>query len=498
MSVHTVKFRFLSLLLVCVLPSIYAFTLRVNSTDSNITPEMVRRLGFVSDSGWTISLGELSPLVFELDRLSVTAENGEIHVIPLDQVGGNIFQVYLSHDGEEYSVSYPGGSVTAAAAADISGSLLQPRPLEVWISWEGTAALRREILQFSKLFNIPVTIQDIPSIPQKLVSYGRSGERMPDAVMLQSDHLPQYLQERLLQPMGGTLSSDIHRNGIEAFTYDGTLWAAPLYVDSHVLIYNPEILMIPDGEEVTMEEIEKLLENLKEHQGITPASWNLYSAYWLVPFIYGFGKDALLDEDGSITVTDDATRRALAYLMDLRNRGLLDPLERDGMMAAFLQGRVGMILTGSFAIPGLEQLGVPFAVAPYPILEETGRALAPLLDYKGFAVTRRAHNPAAAFRLMEYLTSRRVQESLPSGIGKLPADAHAIEGAHKQNPYADVLRVSLERGTVIPPYPAYSIFKDVFWSMLRLIVSGRIPLEDGLNRAQTLIDNRLQDVLRYQ
>ena len=486
------------LLLVMVSFHAHALSLTYNGTDQNIAPSRFKDEGFSTEAGWGTSLGELVPLAFEVEEISVTDTQQRRHTLPAYPIGHNLFQVHIHYAEGRYDIVYPGGIIRDIQSVAVRTHPLDPRPLEVWISWEGTDVLRSELQRFSEIYSIPLTIKDVPSIPQKLLSYGRSRERMPDVVMLQSDHLPQYLQERLLQPSPVTPPAGIQQSALDAFTLNDTLWAVPFYVDSHVIIYNPELMDIPDHGRITLEELEQQLMEFADLQGITPASWNIYSAYWLIPFIHGFGKDSLLSDDHQIIVTDDPTIDALTYLMDLVDRGLLDPLERDGMMAGFLQGSVGMMLTGSFAIPNLERLGVPFAAAPYPLMEAAGRPVAPLLDYKGFAVTRRSHNPAAAARLIEYLASPRVQQKIPASIGKLPADKQTIDYAQEHHPYADVLRLSLERGMVIPPYPAYSIFKDVLWSMLRLMVSGRIPLEDGLHRAQGLIDSRLEDIQRYQ
>lgn len=558
-----------------------------------------------------VPLGAYTPVYFEIGSISLKTESGEVIRLECPRLEEQLYDMRLFSRRGGIDLAAPcigqnvlEQSVKGITELQIEGTPLQSRPLEVWVSWEGTEHIKNAIRTYAESHGGDISIEEIPKIDAKMTAYERSGQPMPDLVMVQSDYLPQLIGERAIQPMR---TSRAHSNpaepanhtepvnysnpadqtdqtdqadmadpeagvsaflnkGLEAFTLHEKLWALPFYVDTQLLVYNPEIIdpELFDAGRLTLQRFEEILEQVKERaeregRSIVPASWNIFSAYWLVAFQYGFGKEALIQEDihgdAYVSVMDGPTEKALRYLLDLRERGLLDPLERDGMTAKFIQGQVGAILTGSYALPYLKRLGVPFAAAPYPINGDTGAATAPLLDFKGFAVPRRSRNPVGARRLMDYLSSFEVQRYLPAQISKLPVERGALSlfsgdkeisaaaGVGEQNtekdtyketekdtdkdtdkdlgkdagkdtdkelgeegdadfadasaagfPESAALLENLETGVTVPPSPAYSVYKDVMWSMLRLIITGKIPLQEGLERAQGLMDSRLEDI----
>ncbi|MCF7944241.1 MAG: extracellular solute-binding protein [Spirochaetia bacterium] len=531
-----------------------------------------------------VPLGAYTPVYFEIGSISLKTGSGEEMRLECPRLEEQLYDMRLFSRSGGIELVAPcleqnllersvlDQSVKDLKELQIEGTPLQNRPLEVWVSWEGAEHIKNAIRTYAESHGGDISIEEIPKTAAKLTAYERSGQPMPDLVMVQSDYLPQLIMERAIQPMhtppalaepgepanpaepakpgepaepanpGAEVSAFLNR-GLEAFTLRDELWAIPFYADTQLLVYNPEIIdpELFDAGRLTLERFEEILEQVKERaeregRSIVPASWNIFSAYWLAAFQYGFGKETLIQRDihgdAYVSVMDGPTEEALRYLLDLRERGLLDPLERDGMTAKFIQGQVGAILTGSYALPYLKRLGVPFAAAPYPVNGETGAAAAPLLDFKGFAVPRRSRNPVGARRLMDYLSSFEVQRQLPELMAKIPVERGALSllsgdkelfavtvaaaGVGEQEeeeeeegdddfadasaagfPESEALLANLETGVTVPPSPAYSVYKDVMWSMLRLIITGKIPLQEGLERAQDLIDSRLEDIEGY-
>ena len=56
-----------------------------------------------------------------------------------------------------------------------------------------------------------------------------------------------------------------------------------------------------------LDDFERIARQMKD-RGISPASWNAYSAYWLASFQLGFGKEELLGPDGSVRFHTNAER----------------------------------------------------------------------------------------------------------------------------------------------------------------------------------------------
>jgi len=217
-----------------------------------------------------------------------------------------------------------------------------------------------------------------------------------------------------------------------------------------------------------------------------PAAWNAYSSYWLLPFVSGFGRTPIIGSDGRMNLVDPAYGKALEYLKDALDRGFLAPMERDAMMAYFSSGRAAFILSGSYSLPEFRRLGLPFGIAPFPLMEQDGRPLAPLLDYKGFAVTRGTRNPVLARRLVQYLSIPYVQAWFSATQGKLPADHSAWE-LMPPDTYRPVLEASYKAGIVVPPEPAYGDFKNAMWKLIRLYFNGSISLDETIDAGRLIL-----------
>jgi len=378
----------------------------------------------------------------------------------------------------------------------IFGEELESNSLRIWIAWEGLPELREELDRFAAIHNIQFDILEVPSIDSKLTSAARSGGTLPDLCMVQSDYLPALTEGRVLQRLDYLSLPGLLEKGTEAFSRDGSPWAVPFYFDTQLLFYNPKLLNAVSGVPVpepgwTLSDFEKICSALLK-EGVSPITWNAYSAYWLVPFQIGFGKESVLENDKSILIDDRPTRRALQYITGLREKGFLDIRERDGMMSRFFSGGVAMILSGSYSIPEFEKLGIPFSVAPYPYNSETGKHISPLLDFKAFAITRKTKNPVLARRVIEYLSGQGVQQRFCEKMSKLPANTKAWNITGLRNPYYETLFESYKIGTVIPPEDSYKIYKNTMWKLLRFVITGEMSVEKTLSEGQKIINNKLK------
>ncbi len=440
-----------------------------------------------------VSLADLLPLVLDLWEFSVTDEAGKTHDLLHSWSEDFLFETYIYADGEALNLVHRDITVTRITAVTLKGDLLPDKPLEVWLSWEGTNHLKQILSRFAETYQISVTANVIPGTDTKLTAHNRGGMRIPDVVMVQSDYLPQLISEQALQPVLWETSAALQKLGLDSFT-SSQLYAVPFSSDVQIVCWNPDILPHPYGSvdndlTGTLEMLEKNLSAVSDT--FTPAAWNIYSAYWLIPFQLGFGKETLLEEDGSLLVNDEATVEAMNYLLHLIDSGLISALERDGMISQFIQGRTGMILTGSYALPGFIDLGIPLDIVPYPVNQETGSYVSPLIDYKGFAIPKKSRSPIGARRLIQYLTSPQIQAEFSFANYKNPARDDIWELSSLPDRISMVLQESIARGTIIPPEPAYKISKDTMWKMIRLILSQQISVQEGLNSAQEIINNQI-------
>ncbi len=441
-----------------------------------------------------VTLLETLPLFLEVYRIEVeyggpepagrAALEGENWA---DRFGG----WYFSADGDEVHLLTGEAAYRDVRKLRLWGEEIPGRRLTVWIGWEGVKELKEELARFAGTGGLDLDVQEVPHISSKLTSVARGGGNIPDLVMVQSDYLPELIKAGVLQRLDYLGPENLLGKGTDAFRRENSLWALPFSFDTQLVFYRTDIVDDPPSNDWDLGEFEAALERLRV-RGISPITWNAYSAYWFIPFQTGFGKTSILEKDGTVVIDDEPTRKALGYILELAERGLLDIQEREGMMGRFLSGEVGMILSGSYSIPEFERLEIPFGILPYPNVEETGKPVSPLLDFKGFAITRRTRNPVLARRVAEYLTGVGVQQRFHPRVSKLPANTEAWVIMKEKNRYYDTLYRSYTIGSVIPPEDSYRLYKNTMWKLIRFALTGQLTVEETLKQGQQIIDNTQQ------
>ncbi len=446
-----------------------------------------------------VSLLEVMPLMGDAYRMEAISPQATLTLTDRDYGSygfvGEFCCWYLVRTGTSWRLTTGQKQLDQVSRISIYGEPVRDRELEVWLSWEGVPELKDEISAFARIHDVKIKTVDVPQTESKLISVLRGGGKLPDILMLQSDYLPSLTRAGAIQNLDyiidhSPLTRDLRDTGINAFELAGRRWALPFYFDTQIVFYNTDIVeRIPEGWDLG--EFERVLASIK-NKGVSPITWNAYSAYWLLSFQIGFGKQRLIEPDGSIVINDQATYEALAYIMKLKEQGLLEVMERDGMISLFTSGRIGMILTGSYSIPQFQKIRIPFGVAPYPYNTQTGRYISPMLDFKGFAITKQTKHPILARRLIEYLCSVGVQQRFPVALSKMPANDRAWEITGPASPYYEVLKKSAEIGTVVPADNAYGVYKNTMWKLIRFIITGQMGIRETLDQGQDIINANLE------
>jgi len=435
-----------------------------------------------------ISLLELLPLMGEVHRLTIETAGGTetFRDGELGDEWGEAFFIPADTDGTP-ALLHRGDLYGDLRGISFSGEPLDADGLEVWLSWEGTEELEELIRRLARRHGIAADVDSVPGTEAKLAAQARARGAVPDLVMIQSSGVQTLVDTRAIQALDYLEIPNLIPQGRSAFTLEGRRWAVPFYFDTQVAFFNRSLYRRLPDRDWTLAGMEDLGRSLLR-SGVEPMAWNAYSSNWLIPFQISWGKPALVDRDGGITTNDRATLTSLRYILRLQDEGILVPMERDAMDARFIAGEIGMIFSGSYAIPYFESLGLDIAVRPYPINQETGRRLSPLLDFKGFVIPRRTQNPVLARRFLQYLTGPGVQLRFCRDLYKLSVREDLRATLAEQMRYGDVLDQTIDTGTVIPPDRIYGVYKNTMWSLLRFALTRRMTPEETLTRAQELMD----------
>ena len=437
------------------------------------------------------SLLETLPLMEEVYQMNILTDSETIRLNE-DDLGEYWAESWLIPESSGLSLLFKGRVYKNLIQLEFKGSPMESDELEIWLSWEGVETLKDEIQNFAQQHNIKIKTVEVPRPDSKLQSVVRARGDVPDLVMIQSSAVEKLVAGRAVQNLNYIQTSRLMNQGEDAFTLEGRLWALPFYYDTQLVFYNRSLISDPPSADWTLADMERSARRIKDAD-IHPLAWNAYSSNWLIPFQMSFGKDELIDSRGRISVNDRATEQALEYIINLKDQGLLSPMERDAMDALFIAGKVGMIMSGSYGIPYFESLGLDFGVLPYPVNQRTGRPLSPLLDFKAFCMTRQTKHPLLARRLLQYLVSASVQQRFCPALSKLPARTDILGLPGISYGALPVLESAMEKGTIIPPRQVYRIYKNNMWKLLRFALSGQMSVQQTLEKGQVLMNNTMND-----
>ncbi len=377
-------------------------------------------------------------------------------------------------------------------AIDIAGEKLLNTKLEVWISWEGTKELKEEIESYAARFGLEIHVTTLPDPASKYLSILRGGGDVPDLIMVSAGDMNRLIRTEALQTIPDWIASPLDSRGNRTFQSGRKQWAAPFYYDTQLIFYNPDYIDLSRYPDLTLNRLESLASSLTGKVEV-PLTWNAYSINWLIPFQAAFGKEEILNRDGTITVNDRPTRQALEYLTALTDTDYFKPLERDAMTSYFATGKAAVILSASYTIPLFQELGIPFGIAGFPRNETTGKQVSPLLDFKAFAITGKSRNPLLARALIGHLTGIGYQQDFPIALTKLPSNTEAANLVGDRNPYYRIMLDSAADGTVIPSQKSFTVYKNIMWKLLRFALSGQLTTEQILDRGQSLLDEELKN-----
>jgi len=433
------------------------------------------------------TLLEVLPLMEEVYEMQISSESG-IFVITGDDLAGEWGEARLISRNNSLTLDFRNIFYDSLLSLSVRGDKIKTDQLEIWINWEGTDLLKKEIDSFSRIHSLNTKVLNVPSTDSKLLSVSRARGKVPDLVMIQGSSVQKLVDNKVLQSLDYLNLPHQLSHGRQAFSLNGRQWAVPFYFDTQLLYYNKNLLPFIDTGNWNFHAFEAAAAVLRRKTEY-PVVWNAYSSNFYIPFQKAFGKKSLIESNGRVKVNDTSSVQALEYIQALIDKDLLVPMERDAMDSLFVSGKAGMIMAGSYSISYYQSLSVPLGVLPLPVNEKTGKQASSLLDFKGFCMTRKTRVPVLARRMLQYLYSRKTQTRFSSSVAKLPVRSD-ISYAEGEGPaFYSEMKATVCEGTVIPPQAIYKVYKNNMWKLLRFSLSGKMTPRDTLDRGQKLMES---------
>ena len=237
----------------------------------------------------------------------------------------------------------------------------------------------------------------------------------PDVIFINNLYLPVYANAGVLEPLNLS-SNQFYGQAIEALSFKGELYAIPRDVSNLVIYYNKDIFdkkHIPyPSQDWTFSEFLNTAEKLTDKNtfGISFEEDPLF----YLPYLMSNGGGILPDG-----INKQESQNALNFYADLRKKYHVAPRKSDSASATmaqmFLQGRLGMYLSGRWMVPKIrEEAEFDWDITQFP---KGTKGSIVQLDASGWAVSKSSKHKKEALKLVEFLSSKQsIEKFVKSGL----------------------------------------------------------------------------------
>ena len=257
----------------------------------------------------------------------------------------------------------------------------------------------------------------------------------PDVIFINNQYLPIYANSGVLEDLTKHVSQDeldnYYKASLASLSWKGELYAIPRDVSNLVIFYNKDLfdkykISYPHSGWTYEEFLDtvKKLTHLPEVFGISFEEEPLF----YLPYLTGYGgwtMDDTLNFFNSDVLKKDNNAQGLSFYADLRNKYHVAPKKEESASATmaqlFLQGRLGMHLSGRWLVPKYRQEAkFDWDVVEFPRVDKNSKSIVPL-DASGWAISKSSIHKQEAIKLIKYLSSKSSSEKFTQSGLIVPA-----------------------------------------------------------------------------
>ncbi len=434
-------------------------------------------------------LYNIYPPLYDVWEISVTYNNLE-NTTQSQEINIEEFNtIYLNKN----SLTINNNKLNNIKDINISGEKIESTNLEVWIGWEGTDLLKEIITDWGKNNNIKINIINATNTASRLKTVNKSKTTPPDLVLVADSNLIDLYNDNTIQTLPKYLLNDVNSTIMNKLSFNGKYYASPFYYDVQLLFYNPNLIDLDKYDNLSLSNLEYEANKIKNKVEV-PLTWNSYSLYWLLPFIYSFNINNSIDFDNDLSINNQPTYDAISYIKELNEKPYFKPLEKNAMLSYFINKKAAAILSASYSIPYFDQLGIYYEVAPLPINDITNQRLKPLIDSKVFVIPKGSHNTILSYRLLQYLMSYKIQKQFCLSQFKLSANETVEKEFEETNSYYKKILKNKEAFQLIPNNENYQTYKNILWKLLRFVFTDQLTVNEVIEKGEQLLINNKKEI----
>lgn len=321
-----------------------------------------------------------------------------------------------------------------------------------------------------------------------------------------------FAERAIIDPTPPGLVSEVKRGIIpeiySAFSYAERIWAVPFLANFQLFYTNMELLhragfIRPPA---TLEELVDmavaakrmgvieypLFDSLRKQEAL------ICEFVWLVG---AFGGD-LVDQNGRIDVTTPESRSALAFLVDLLERGLLNPysLSSEEVFAAevFIWDDCLFTTNWTFLSGLIEESDLPIRrvgkaslIPPAQATMRNGDNTSTISGFQGLSVTRNSSHKEQAWQFIRYLSSPEFQRMHLEEMS-VWQQVWTQENTLREDPDIELKKQQIVRVHHRPIHPQYREVSARLQHWIYEALLGNVEPDMALKNAQRDIDRLLK------
>ncbi|MBI9100547.1 MAG: extracellular solute-binding protein [Spirochaetaceae bacterium] len=311
----------------------------------------------------------------------------------------------------------------------------------------------------------------------------------PDLLWTVSDHAGPFITAGLIQPVDKFADMSKY---VGSVVMNGETWAVPISSGNHLmLMVNKKFVStFPQNTDDFIAAAKAATKG--ENYGLV---YNLGEAFWLAPWLGGFGGSVFAEDGVTPTLDTPAMINTLKFLQDLKFTHKVTPTEADYAVAdsLFKEGKAAMLINGDWSIGGYKDaLGDDLMIGRIPKVSSTGKYPAPYTAGAYFMVPADlpAEKEAAVKAFIAYVTSEEKQSEQLEQLSRLPGLKAAL--ANPSITSDPLLKGSVEQMEVGTPQPTVLEMRAIWDAInpeLSAVMAGSTTPEEAAKKMQTAAVN---------
>lgn len=309
----------------------------------------------------------------------------------------------------------------------------------------------------------------------------------PDLLWTVNDHAGPFTVAGLIQPVDDLFDlSKFVPGAVEAVKLNGKTWGIPVSTGNHLMLYyNKDLIPEPPAN------TDELIAKGQEMSGDTiPLVFNQTEAFWLVPWLGGFGGKVFADDGTTPTLDTPPMVDTLNFLHEIKFTDKIIPPESDYDTAdtLFKEGKAAMIINGDWSLaPYVDTLGDKLGIARIPEVSATGEWPKPYTagNYLMIPTGVEGAKLEAIKGFINYATSKEVQLKQVKDLKRLPSLQEALDDPSiSSDPLLAGVIDELQVGTGMPAVLEMRCNWDAMKPEMQAVLADQKTAEDAATAMQ--------------